>query len=137
MTKFEVERLEAAFKYLNDRLLDNYSEILEGDNPDRIKTVQNKISRRMDGYDEVKRVLETFGFFEESDAKDEEKLFNDPECNHTFHFSVNCKMFKEVYTEQGKTAEQAEHYLRSHLAFEYCNSLSPEDFEIKLLAKIR
>lgn len=138
MTKFEVERMEAAFKYLEVKMIDRYSEALKSDDPERVKKVQNLIERQSCAYDEVKKALQAFGVFEESDAGIAEKAFNDPDdADHIFAFSASCKSFaNEEYRQVGANAEDAERHLRSRLAFEHCTSMKPEDFEIKLLCQM-
>lgn len=46
------------------------------------------------------------------------------------------KFASEEHRQVGANAEQAEQFLRNHLAFEYCNSMTPDDFEIKLLGQM-
>ena len=138
MTKFEVERMEAAFEYLENKLADHYSHLLESDDPERVKKAQSLMDRRMIAYDEVKDALAAFGLFDESNATIAEKAFNSPENDsHVFSFSVSCKEFaSEEHLQVGANSEQAEQFLRNHLAFEYCNSMAPDDFEIKLLGQM-
>lgn len=138
MTKFEVERMEAVFEYLENKLADHYSDMLKSDDPERVKKAQSLMARRMIAYNEVKNALTAFSLFDESNAAIAEKTFKDPENNdHVFAFSVSCKKFaSEEHRQVGANAEQAEQFLRNHLAFEYCNSMTPDDFEIKLLGQM-
>ncbi|MFU2398741.1 MAG: hypothetical protein ACM674_02025 [Bacteroidales bacterium] len=138
MTNFEVERMEAAFEYLENKLNDHYSYLLGCGDPERVKKAQSLIARRMIAYNEVKDALTAFSLFDESDAAIAENAFKDPENNdHVFAFSVSCKKFaSEEHRQAGANAEQAEQFLLNHLAFEYCNSMTPDDFEIKLLGQM-
>lgn len=137
MTRFEIERLEAAFDYLDNKLIDRYSDTLNSDDPERVKKGEKSMERYAMAYQEVKNALEAFGFFSECDAKISERAFNDPEnSDHVFAFSVSCKYFaNEEHRQAGANAEQAEHFLRTHLAFNHV-SMDPDEFEIKLLGQI-
>lgn len=85
MTNFEVERMEAAFEYLENKLNDHYSYLLGCGDPERVKKAQSLIARRMIAYNEVKDALTAFSLFDESDAAIAEKAFKDPKNNdHVF-----------------------------------------------------
>lgn len=88
----------------------------------------------MDRYDEVKNALRRFGLYEVSDASISERAFNAESDYHVFSFGVSTdKMLWEECIQDGQNAEQAEHHLRSHLAF--AHGCEPEKFKVKLIAR--
>lgn len=89
MTQFEVDRMKAAFEYLENQELYHLEEIKHSDNPDAVKRAQKRAENNVRLLDLVQRTLSEFGVFDVSDPVLSEKLFNDPENDsHVFRFRV-------------------------------------------------
>lgn len=148
MTQFEVDRMKAAFEYLEDQELYRLEEIKHSDNPDAVKRAQKRTENNVRLLDLVQRTLSEFGVFDVSDPVLSEKLFNDPENDsHVFRFRVQWSGFsesegmdwdeEETAVQTGRNAEEAEHYLRSHYEFNHCADKTFRNLKLELLCQLR
>lgn len=67
MTQFEVDRMKAAFEYLEDQELYHLEEIKRSNNPDAVKRAQKRAESNVRLLDLVQRTLSEFGVFDVSD----------------------------------------------------------------------
>lgn len=146
MTKFESDRMEAVFQYLEDELEHHYKDLLESDDPDRRKLANAKIDRQLMAYDDVKRALKAFHLYDADDAEQKEKYFFAPDVPHFFRFRVlwygfiESEGFKdeeeEVFVQEGFTEDEAKKHLTSHLLFNHCADKSFVIKEITTLCQL-
>lgn len=140
MTRFEIDRLEEAFQYLEDKLNHRYEHLIKNGTPEQKEIVKKKIKRILIDYNDVKRTLCNFGFFteDENNITYNEKYFNDSSIDHVYTFRVLWSGFiesegfpgenEENFVQNGRTKEEAQHFLESHLLFEHCTD---KNFQIK------
>lgn len=145
MTRFEIDRLEEAFQYLEDKLNHRYEHLIKNGTPEQKEIVKKKIKRILIDYNDVKRTLCNFGFFteDENNITYNEKYFNDSSIDHVYTFRVLWSGFiesegfpgenEENFVQNGRTKEEAQHFLESHLIFEHCTDKNFQIKEITLL----
>ena len=145
MTRFEIDRLEEAFQYLEDKLNHRYEHLIKNGTPEQKEIVKKKIKRILIDYNDVKRTLCNFGFFteDENNITYNEKYFNDSSIDHVYTFRVLWSGFiesegfpgenEENFVQNGRTTEEAQHFLESHLLFEHCTDKNFKIKEITLL----
>lgn len=145
MTRFEIDRLEEAFQYLEDKLNHRYEHLIKNGTPEQKEIVKKKIKRILIDYNDVKRTLCNFGFFteDENNITYNEKYFNDSSIDHVYTFRVLWSGFiesegfpgenEENFVQNGRTKEEAQHFLESHLLFEHCTDKNFQIKEITLL----
>lgn len=140
MTRFEIDRLEEVFQYLESELEHRYADLIENGEPDQKRAAERKMKKILVDYNDVKRTLDKFGFFteDENNATYNEKYFADPTIDHVYTFRVVWSGFvesegfpgedEEKFIQNGHTKEEAQHFLESHLLFEHC---ADKNFKIK------
>lgn len=145
MTRFEIDRLEEVFQYLESELEHRYADLIKNGTSDQKRATERKIKRVLVDYDDVKRTLHKFGFFteDENNATYNEKYFSDPTIDHVYTFRVLWSGFvgsegidgenEEKFIQNGHTKEEAQHFLESHLLFEHCTDKNFQIKEITLL----
>lgn len=145
MTKFEIDRLEEAFRYLENELDHRYGDLVKNGTPEQKEIAKKKIKRILINYNDVKRTLDKFGFFteDENNSTYNEKYFNDSSIDHIYTFRVLWSGFiesegfsgenEEKFVQNGRTKEEAQHFLESHLLFEHCTDKNFQIKEITLL----
>lgn len=145
MTRFEIDRLEEAFQYLEDKLNHRYEYLVKNGTPEQKEIAKKKIKKVLIDYNDVKRTLHNFGFFteDENNTTYNEKYFADPTIDHVYTFRVVWSGFvesegfpgenEENFVQNGHTKEEAQHFLESHLLFEHCTDKNFQIKEITLL----
>lgn len=145
MTRFEIDRLEEAFQYLEKEIEYRYADLIKNGTPDQKRAAERKAKKILVDYDDVKRTLHIFGFFteDENNTTYNEKYFADPTIDHIYTFRVVWSGFvesegfpgedEEKFIQSGRTKEEAQHFLESHLLFEHCTDKNFKIKEITLL----
>ena len=145
MTRFEIDRLEEAFQYLENEIEHRYSDLIENGTPGQKRTAEREIAKILYNYNDVKRTLRKFGFFteDENNTTYNEKRFSDPTSEHVYTFRVLWSGYvesegfdgenEEKFIQNGHTKEEAQHFLESHLLFEHCTDKNFQIKEITLL----
>lgn len=140
MTRFEIDRLDEVFRYLESELEHRYADLIENGSPDQKRAAERKMKKILVDYNDVKRTLDKFGFFteDENNATYNEKYFADPTIDHVYTFRVVWSGFvesegfpgedEEKFVQNGHTKEEAQHFLESHLLFEH---RADKNFKIK------
>lgn len=140
MTRFEIDRLEEVFQYLESELEHRYADLIKNGAPDQKRAAERKMKKILVDYNDVKRTLDKFGFFteDENNTTYNEKYFADPTIDHVYTFRVVWSGFvesegfpgedEEKFIQNGHTKEEAQHFLESHLLFEHC---ADKNFKIK------
>jgi hypothetical protein len=119
--------------------------LIKNGTPEQKEIVKKKIKRILIDYNDVKRTLCNFGFFteDENNITYNEKYFNDSSIDHVYTFRVLWSGFiesegfpgenEENFVQNGRTKEEAQHFLESHLLFEHCTDKNFQIKEITLL----
>ena len=140
MTRFEIDRLDEVFRYLESELEHRYADLIENGSPDQKRAAERKMKKILVDYNDVKRTLDKFGFFteDENNATYNEKYFADPTLDPVYTFRVVWSGFvesegfpgedEEKFVQNGHTKEEAQHFLESHLLFEH---RADKNFKIK------